>query len=68
MNVAKIASDFRASTDPVREPQMKTLTIDDDVLNVALLEAMLLDNGYTHIKSITDPVWHSKPAVLSNQT
>ncbi len=34
---------------------MKTLIIDDDAINVALLEAMLLDNGYTHIKSITDP-------------
>jgi len=55
MNRTKTASDVRAARDLVREPKMKTLIIDDDAVNVALLEAMLLDNGYTHIKSITDP-------------
>ena len=33
---------------------MKILVIDDDATNVALVEAMLVDAGYTNIKCITD--------------
>lgn len=34
--------------------KMKVLAIDDEPANVALLEAMLLDGGYTRVKTITD--------------
>jgi putative two-component system response regulator len=34
--------------------KMKVLVIDDEPSNVALLEAMLLEGGYTRIKTITD--------------
>jgi putative two-component system response regulator len=33
---------------------MKILIIDDEPANVALLEAMLLEGGYTRVKAITD--------------
>ena len=33
---------------------MKVLVIDDEPANVALLEAMLLEGGYTRVKTITD--------------
>jgi putative two-component system response regulator len=33
---------------------MKILAIDDEPANVALLEAMLLEGGYTRVKTITD--------------
>jgi putative two-component system response regulator len=35
--------------------KMKILIIDDEPANVALLEGILGDNGYTRVKSITDP-------------
>jgi putative two-component system response regulator len=35
-------------------PKMKILSIDDEPLNVALLEDMLTDAGYKHIRSLTD--------------
>jgi len=34
--------------------KMKILIVDDDPTNVALLEEMLTDNGYTRVKSIMD--------------
>ena len=34
--------------------KMKVLAIDDEPANVALLEAMLLEGGYTRVKTITD--------------
>ncbi|HVF70855.1 MAG TPA: response regulator [Chthoniobacterales bacterium] len=34
--------------------KMKVLAIDDEPANVALLEAMLADGGYTRVKSVTD--------------
>ena len=34
--------------------RMKVLVIDDEPANVALLEAMLSDGGYTRVRSITD--------------
>ena len=34
--------------------KMKILVIDDEPANTALLEAMLLDGGYSRIKTITD--------------
>jgi putative two-component system response regulator len=34
--------------------KMKILVIDDEPANVALLEAMLLDGGYTRVKSVAD--------------
>jgi CheY-like chemotaxis protein len=37
-----------------RFAKMKILVVDDEPANVALLEAMLLDGGYTRVKSITD--------------
>jgi signal transduction histidine kinase len=33
---------------------MKVLIVDDDPVNVAVLEGMLADSGYTEVKSITD--------------
>ena len=33
---------------------MKVLVIDDEPANVALLEAMLADGGYSRVKSVTD--------------
>ncbi len=35
-------------------PKMKILIIDDEPLNVALLEDMLTEAGYKHLKSVTD--------------
>lgn len=35
-------------------PKMKILIIDDEPLNIALLEDMLTEAGYKHLKSITD--------------
>jgi DNA-binding response OmpR family regulator len=35
-------------------PKMKILIIDDEPLNVALLEDMLTDAGYKHLRSVTD--------------
>jgi putative two-component system response regulator len=40
--------------DPGRYQKMKILVIDDEPANVALLEAMLSENGYERVKSITD--------------
>jgi putative two-component system response regulator len=37
-----------------RYSKMKVLAIDDEPANVALLEAMLLEGGYTRVKTITD--------------
>jgi CheY-like chemotaxis protein len=34
--------------------KMKILVIDDEPANVALLEGILADNGYTRVKSVTD--------------
>jgi DNA-binding response OmpR family regulator len=34
--------------------KMKILVIDDEPVNVALLEALLGESGYTHIKTLTD--------------
>lgn len=34
--------------------KMKILVIDDEPANVALLEGTLADNGYSHVKSVTD--------------
>lgn len=34
--------------------RMKILVIDDEPSNVALLEAMLADSGYTRVKAVTD--------------
>ena len=34
--------------------KMKILVIDDEPMNVALLEAMLSDSGYTRVKGVTD--------------
>src|SRR4051812_29524364 len=34
--------------------KMKILAIDDEPANVALLEAMLLDGGYSRVKTLTD--------------
>jgi DNA-binding response OmpR family regulator len=34
--------------------KMKILVIDDEPVNVALLEAMLLEGGYTRVQTITD--------------
>jgi putative two-component system response regulator len=34
--------------------KMKILIIDDEPFNVVLLEGILADSGYTHVKSITD--------------
>ena len=34
--------------------KMKILAIDDEPANVALLEAMLAESGYTRVKSVTD--------------
>ncbi len=34
--------------------RMKILVIDDEPANVALLEAMLADGGYSRVKSVTD--------------
>ena len=35
-------------------PRMKILLVDDEPMNVALLEDMLSDAGYKHIRSVTD--------------
>ena len=34
--------------------KMKILAVDDEPANIALLEAMLLEGGYTRVKTITD--------------
>src|SRR3954471_1954885 len=34
--------------------KMKVVVIDDEPANVALLEAMLADGGYSRVKSVTD--------------
>jgi putative two-component system response regulator len=39
---------------PVQLTEMKILIVDDDSSNVALLEAMLSDAGFTHLKSVLD--------------
>src|SRR5690349_21181717 len=33
----------------------KILIVEDDLTNVALLEDMLFDSGYVHVKSVVDP-------------
>ena len=38
-----------------RFSEMKILIIDDELANVALLEDILSDNGYTQVRSIMDP-------------
>src|SRR5438046_5200194 len=38
-----------------RFSEMKILIIDDELSNVALLEDLLSDSGYTRVKSILDP-------------
>jgi putative two-component system response regulator len=35
-------------------PKMKVLIIDDEPLNIALLEDMLTEAGYKHLKSVSD--------------
>lgn len=40
--------------DFTRFSKMKLLVIDDEPVNVALLEDMLAEAGFTHVKSITD--------------
>jgi PleD family two-component response regulator len=37
-----------------RSPKMKLLIIDDEPVNVALLEDLLAESGYTRVKSLTD--------------
>jgi len=38
-----------------RFSEMKILIVDDELANVALLEDLLSDSGYTQVKSIMDP-------------
>ncbi len=56
MNAAqnmKAADELHGAAAPFAK--MKILIIDDEPRNVALLEAILSDSGYTRVKSITDP-------------
>jgi DNA-binding response OmpR family regulator len=60
-----ITNSTKASSEPTRTSaplprtspelaKMKILIIDDEPFNVALLEGILADSGYTRVKSITD--------------
>jgi putative two-component system response regulator len=60
-----ITNSTKASFEPIRTSaplprtspelaKMKILIIDDEPFNVVLLEGILADSGYTHVKSITD--------------
>jgi putative two-component system response regulator len=40
--------------DPAELANMKILVIDDEPVNVALLEEILVENGYTRLESVTD--------------
>jgi putative two-component system response regulator len=46
-----LAADFGGSA---KHAKMKILVIDDEPANVALLEGLLTDSGYTRVTSITD--------------
>ena len=46
--------DSRWQPNSARYSKMKILVIDDEPANVALLEDMLADGGYTRVKSVTD--------------
>jgi CheY-like chemotaxis protein len=50
----EIQTMYRWHGDSVALSKMKILIIDDEPANVALLEEMLSDAGYTRFKSITD--------------
>ena len=55
----EISSEERQTSNPLsrnsRElTKMKILVIDDEPVNVALLEGILADSGYTRVQSITD--------------
>jgi putative two-component system response regulator len=54
VNPTEIQTIYRWHGDSVALSRMKILIIDDEPTNVALLEEMLSDAGYTRFKSITD--------------
>jgi putative two-component system response regulator len=54
MNSDKKNSDHRWQPNSALYSRMKILVIDDEPANVALLEDMLADGGYTRVKSVTD--------------
>jgi DNA-binding response OmpR family regulator len=54
MNSEEKNSDHRWQPNSALYSRMKILVIDDEPANVALLEDMLADGGYTRVKSVTD--------------
>ncbi|MEY2485231.1 MAG: two-component system, NtrC family, sensor kinase [Verrucomicrobiota bacterium] len=49
-----VAPHFSGAGSVANYGKMKVLIIDDEPANVALLEGMLSDNGYTRVSSLTD--------------
>jgi putative two-component system response regulator len=54
MNSEEKNIDHRWQPNSALYSRMKILVIDDEPANVALLEDMLADGGYTRVKSVTD--------------
>lgn len=54
MNSEEKNSDHRWQPNSALYSRMKILVIDDEPANVALLEDMLADGGYTRVQSVTD--------------
>jgi putative two-component system response regulator len=54
MNSEEKNSDHRWQPNSARYSRMKILVIDDEPANVALLEDMLAEGGYTRVQSVTD--------------
>lgn len=54
MSVATEENDQRWLPNATLFAKMKIVVIDDEPANVALLEAMLAEGGYTRVKTITD--------------
>jgi DNA-binding response OmpR family regulator len=54
MNSAQENLDQRWLPNAALYSKMKIVAIDDEPANVALLEAMLTDGGYTRVKTVTD--------------
>ena len=54
MNSDQKNSDRQWQPDSILYSRMKILVIDDEPANVALLEEMLAEGGYTRVKSVTD--------------
>ena len=54
MNSERETIDHNWLPNPARLSKMKIVVIDDEPANIALLEAMLAEGGYTRVKTVTD--------------